>query len=232
MKTTASGGQASVGPPDLVVKWYRIPDSWRNVSCVSAASTEYYQETHETHETGAIRVQIVLSRGRWAHRIIEMADVMVIGDRGEVARRRCRPQSEARGSGSATRHGCGSEWQRTWSRIPTPPVGWTCLERGARRSTFLRMRARRIGCSGGGACSSPMGRRIRSGPGVWHEFKNAPNAPVDGSYTRMTPLASTLFGRFIALRPPAPTDRDATDGAAQESAVALAAEDRGHSDRL
>jgi hypothetical protein len=41
--------------------WYRIPDSWRNVSCVSAAYTECNQETHETHETGPTRVQIGLT---------------------------------------------------------------------------------------------------------------------------------------------------------------------------
>ena len=38
--------------------WYRIPDSWRIVSCVSSAFTQCTQETHETHETGSIRVQI------------------------------------------------------------------------------------------------------------------------------------------------------------------------------
>jgi hypothetical protein len=39
--------------------WYRIPDSRRNVSCVSAAFTQYQEETHETHETGSIRALIV-----------------------------------------------------------------------------------------------------------------------------------------------------------------------------
>jgi hypothetical protein len=41
--------------------WYRIPDSWRIVSCVSSAFTEYHEETHETHEThetGLIRAPI------------------------------------------------------------------------------------------------------------------------------------------------------------------------------
>jgi hypothetical protein len=38
--------------------WYRIPDSRRIVSCVSAAFIQYEEETHETHETGLIRVQI------------------------------------------------------------------------------------------------------------------------------------------------------------------------------
>jgi hypothetical protein len=38
--------------------WYRIPDFWLNDSYVSAAYTQCIQETHETHETGPIRVQI------------------------------------------------------------------------------------------------------------------------------------------------------------------------------
>jgi hypothetical protein len=38
--------------------WYRIPDSWRNVSCVSAAFTQYQEETCETHETELIGVLI------------------------------------------------------------------------------------------------------------------------------------------------------------------------------
>ena len=37
--------------------WYRIPDAQGTVSCVSAVFTEYIQETHETQDTGSIRVQ-------------------------------------------------------------------------------------------------------------------------------------------------------------------------------
>lgn len=40
---------------------YRIPDSRRNVSCISVAFTEHHQETHET---GPIRVQIRTTRHR------------------------------------------------------------------------------------------------------------------------------------------------------------------------
>jgi hypothetical protein len=49
---------------------YRIPGN--SSPCVSAASTQYYQETHETHETAVIRVQegdqqakLVLQVGPW-----------------------------------------------------------------------------------------------------------------------------------------------------------------------
>jgi hypothetical protein len=38
--------------------WYRIPDSQRIVSCVSAAFTQCYEEKHGSHETGSMRVQI------------------------------------------------------------------------------------------------------------------------------------------------------------------------------
>jgi hypothetical protein len=44
--------------------WYRIPDYYRNVSCVSAAFTEYQGETYETHETGSIRVLIGVPDGQ------------------------------------------------------------------------------------------------------------------------------------------------------------------------
>jgi hypothetical protein len=42
----------------LAADWYRIPDSEWIVPCVSAAFAEYIQETHETQETGSVRVRI------------------------------------------------------------------------------------------------------------------------------------------------------------------------------
>ncbi len=52
--------------------WYRIPDSWRNVSCVSAASTQCSREAYETHETGSIRAPIgALGRQARCCRLLE-----------------------------------------------------------------------------------------------------------------------------------------------------------------
>jgi hypothetical protein len=43
--------------------WYRTPDSRGTVSYVSAAFIQAFQETHETHETGPIGVQIGVQGG-------------------------------------------------------------------------------------------------------------------------------------------------------------------------
>ena len=59
VSTTTCSVAVSTGPQDVVVwRWYRIPDSRGNVSCVSAAFAQYPKVTHETEETESIRVQI------------------------------------------------------------------------------------------------------------------------------------------------------------------------------
>jgi hypothetical protein len=56
--TTRCCGSGAKEPQDVCGREVaRIPDARRAVSCVSAAIIQYQGETHETQETGSIRVQ-------------------------------------------------------------------------------------------------------------------------------------------------------------------------------